>query len=728
MTNKQIITKFSKYLLGVIGLLGCFIFIHLNVAYELDNPDIWLHIKTGEYALEHKAVPQVDPFSHTLMQTPWINHSWLPQVFYYFVFKNIGTNGLLLFSSILVSIAFLVLFLTIYQKRKDMLTLATLLSAIAIVSQVRLNIRPENFSILFFALYLYIIKKYLKGNKIFLLTIVQFFWVNCHGFFILGPMLLAIFLIGEKLKITRVLPWEWNTIEPLDKKSYRNLIKVFFLVLLISFLNPYGYKGTFYPLQIISLFTQTSQLAYSYVNELIPLIQLDSLAAFKFYCLVILTSIIFLLDFRKINISYLIGWLFFLGISWQINRNILFFNFFSFIVIGDILIKNITSPNSLLAKNIKNLGIFKYLPIIILFLFISKQNSSILKNYQTKNRLPDTICKHFPEKPANFILEKNLPDNIFNLFNDGAYLIYRLYPTKKVFIDGRTELYGDGFFKNYCRLLTPDTKILQDSFQKYNINTVILDNADAELASLFNYFFNSKEWALIHFYNRWVIFIKNTPQNKPLIDTLKIDISTYETPKLSISHLDSSKDALYELHINHAQTLYYFGAYNQAKKEIMLALSILPKSSPAYVLLGSMYTEEKLYKKALKNLYLGFTYDPYNYQTLIALGNFYIKTNKLEKAEKIFKRLIKLHPYLTEGHYLLANVSININKEKLAIRHLETAFKLKPLNTKYFNSLYELLLKNNDFNEAIKSCKQALKVGIITSDEFTERIKKIYSK
>jgi len=46
--------------------------------------------------------------------------------------------------------------------------------------------------------------------------------------------------------------------------------------------------------------------------------------------------------------------------------------------------------------------------------------------------------RKFPVKAADFILQNDLRGNMYNFFNWGGYLIWRLAPGKKVFIDGRT--------------------------------------------------------------------------------------------------------------------------------------------------------------------------------------------------------------------------------------------------------------------------------------------------
>ena len=41
---------------------------------------------------------------------------------------------------------------------------------------------------------------------------------------------------------------------------------------------------------------------------------------------------------------------------------------------------------------------------------------------------------------------------MFNSYEFGGYLIWRLYPRYRVYVDGRTDLYGDAFLENFIQV------------------------------------------------------------------------------------------------------------------------------------------------------------------------------------------------------------------------------------------------------------------------------------
>ncbi|MCX5712491.1 MAG: hypothetical protein NTY47_05410 [Candidatus Omnitrophica bacterium] len=328
MKNKHALLNKIGYVLAILALAGLFTFVYLNMSKELSDPDIWLHLKTGKFILTNTAIPHTDPFSAVLANKEWIDHSWLLQVSYSLIFDNFSSDGLLIFSGIVLCAAFLFLFLSAYKNKQQIILLTGLFYLAVLASLIRFNIRPENLSVLFFAIFIFGLSRLKKSKWLYILALIQLLWVNCHGFFILGPALLGISLIGEK-----------------DKQAFKNLRNIFLLTLVCCLANPYGIKGAIYPLRII--FNHNTALFYSQIRELVPTWRCNFTVIFPYFLLIILSSVIILLNLRRINLGRLIFWAILLLASIGINRNVIYFNFFAFFVIAELLIANNTRPNSM---------------------------------------------------------------------------------------------------------------------------------------------------------------------------------------------------------------------------------------------------------------------------------------------------------------------------------------------------------------------------------------------
>jgi hypothetical protein len=85
----------------------------------------------------------------------------------------------------------------------------------------------------------------------------------------------------------------------------------------------------------------------------------------------------------------------------------------------------------------------------------------------------ETEAQHFPAAAVSFLARQRPPSPILNNYNWGGYLIGKLYPEYRVFIDGRTDLYGDSFMDDFYATyhLTNDWK---GPIQQWQIRTIML--------------------------------------------------------------------------------------------------------------------------------------------------------------------------------------------------------------------------------------------------------------
>src|ERR1700730_6726347 len=87
-----------------IGFLGI-------TARNVVDPDIWWHLKTGEWIAQHRAVPHVDPFSYTRAGERWIAHEWLSELVIYWLYRIAGAGGLIVVFGVIHCAVFFLLYL-----------------------------------------------------------------------------------------------------------------------------------------------------------------------------------------------------------------------------------------------------------------------------------------------------------------------------------------------------------------------------------------------------------------------------------------------------------------------------------------------------------------------------------------------------------------------------------------------------------------------------------------
>lgn len=686
MPDNAKLKHLTEYFLGILALIGIFLFLQLSMSTELSDPDIWLHLKTGEYIVQHGAVPQIDTYSATVSGKEWTNHSSLTQVIFYYIFNLAGADGLIFFSAILMLLAFLLLFLCLYKNNSVFSLSIVILTLTIFASRIRFNIRPENFSVLFFCAFLFILTRQINRKWIFILPLIQLAWVNCHGFFMLGPVLVALFIIGEKSK--------------LQQKDYRNLLVVFLLTTLACLINSYGIKGALYPVTVIFKTISQPSIIYYKIRELLPPWRLSSNQVAVYYILLAVSFASFLFNLRKINRTYLFSWLLFLGISFNINRNIIFFNCIACIATVDnfsrMEVKKSISklfPDSLVF-------LLKCIILIVIIVVSAQHSLNILDNNyyifsenRNKSSLLGEAVEVYPNKAADFVLKNKLPDNLFNLFDYGNYLIYRLYPQNRVFVDGRTELYNNDFFKDYYRILSVDTPTISELLVKYKVNTILLSgNFSPDLEDLAKYLHQNKEWVLVYLNDDGLIFVRSTAENKALTARLRIDLDKWEINKADLKQIGLRRVNPVP-YSKLAQMLYALGAEQKAQLQAKEALSILPSNADACVILGNIYLRKGNLSQAYQYLRLASIYAPNRISTLNALSNYYVQTKDDKAAERVFKKIVKIYPQNAKGYYQLGIYYENSGDLKSAVKYLRKAIEQAPYSTEYPDKLKEVTAK-----------------------------------
>jgi hypothetical protein len=100
---------------------------------------------------------------------------------------------------------------------------------------------------------------------------------------------------------------------------------------------------------------------------------------------------------------------------------------------------------------------------------------------------------HFPVQASDAILDRGLHEPIFAPDSWGGYLIYRLYPENKVFVDDRHDLYGEEFLRDYLKAirLTSDWNVFLNDKK---VNWALLP-AESSLANMLE---ETSQWKIVY--------------------------------------------------------------------------------------------------------------------------------------------------------------------------------------------------------------------------------------
>ena len=211
-------------------------------ARNVTDPDVWWHLKTGEYIAEHQSVPHADPFSYTRAGQPWVAHEWLTELLLYELGRSAGFAGLIIVFAAVLCAAFFLLYLRC-GSTPYVAGVATLFAAWATMPVW--GVRPQVLSLLLSSLWLLILERSERNPKILWWTLpLTLLWVNLHAGFALGLALSVLFLTGDL--VDRVLGRSRQNVSHL-----RTAALVLLLDVLIVPLNPNGFRMYSYPVETL---------------------------------------------------------------------------------------------------------------------------------------------------------------------------------------------------------------------------------------------------------------------------------------------------------------------------------------------------------------------------------------------------------------------------------------------------------------------------------------------
>lgn len=445
-------TEFYK-LLTMPRMVFCVLFIALTAFMTLGDPDYYWHIRTGEYIFDHKMLPRLDIFSFTMPGHPWVLHEWLFQLLLFLVFSSFGTLGVKSFTVALMLSSLYAIYRITKKLTSVRLSTVVMLLLMPLLIAPFLSPRPQLFTYLFFSYYLYGLLNFKYFNKarcLYTFPLVMILWVNLHGGYVVGVALLFFFAITELLSHFFVTES--------SRKSRTALFLPFGIALFslaASSLNPDFIDHWKYPFQVMSMDASKDFISEWRSPSFHGLFgKMYLLFAFTFFAANIYRK-------DKPDLTEFFIPLFFIIEGFVAGRHIplAVLSTVPFIAVAlndhlQIKLPDFAKKEAIthhlkrlhLSSN-KDLGDSEYFLNWILLFVVCVGALVAFPFWDTKAQAK--INKTLPVEATNFVVEKNIQGRIFNTYGHGGYLIYRLYPEQKVFIDGRADMYGDDFLEKY---------------------------------------------------------------------------------------------------------------------------------------------------------------------------------------------------------------------------------------------------------------------------------------
>lgn len=693
----------------------------IHSSREVADLDLWLHLKTGEVILKQRAIPLCDIFSYTMVGKPWINHAWLFQVLTYLFYTAGSADGIILMQNLVVISIFLLLFV-MGKKRENYIFVFVVLYLTLLTVAHRFTIRPDIFSLLFLTLYLFIIKKFSDSSTklIWALPVLQLLWTNMHGFFFLGPLTLAVIVSGEALKAALPLPYEWKKSSRLSQGQVRTLLVILGLTLLATLINPHGIKGALYPFGVLGQISGRGKLVFQYIQELVRPISLKNVFVFSHFpyykALILLSLFSFRFNQRRINIADLILWIGFLLFSLVAVRNIAYFA----ILAAGIIFTNYDTamshgkkiPLQFPTKKLKSAGTALFMAFLFFYsakgtLKIIDATHYIFDTYQLKSSLWGVAEERYPKKAVDFLMKHEFPKTMFNDFNAGAYLIGRAYPQRRVFIDGRTELYGPEFFSDYVAFGEGNKAVIEKFLNRYDFKGCFLTLFPNDIhLPLIRYFYQDPLWKVVYFDEFALIFLKDVPENASLIKRYEIRLQDWRPQPPDFLKLGVALRFPWP-YLDRARMLDALGCTASAARESRIALEIMPQNAQALKYLSNDAFDRKDYLTAYKYARNSLIFARGDIQMNSKLALIYHHLGDDKKALKVIDSVIKLYPKFAHACYVKALILKDGARDQ-AKDLLKRAIRINPKESKFHDVLGTIYAEEAKIGEAREEWLAAL--------------------
>jgi hypothetical protein len=424
---------------------------------------------------------RADIFSHTRPGEELILHEWLSDLLFAIIYRAAGLNGIAWLTALVLASTYALFTagLKVMKVRTPMRLLAGL--AAFLISTIHWHTRPHILTTLLFTYFVLSLAYYYKSERwkiLIPLPLAMVLWANLHGAFISGLVLVGLFGLGLVL----------------EKRFRAAGIAGGLLVVLIlsSWINPFGPRmltHSFGYLQLDYLVDITNEYQSPNFHHAIT---------WPFLGILLLTIVMGWYNTLRMGWTPLVLLFFWTASALYSARNIPLYGQIAVLILayqGDRLIAQL-SPRldayfSRSDQAGRQAGGWIY-AILFAGLLIFLGASGVSFDYANLGNNFDPA--HFPVRAIDALEASGLPQgNVFNEFGWGGYLLYRLWPDKKVFIDGQTDFYGEDLTYTYKQTADAEGE-WEAILDEYRVTWVILPPERA-LGKLLNL---SPDWERIY--------------------------------------------------------------------------------------------------------------------------------------------------------------------------------------------------------------------------------------
>lgn len=474
----------------------------------LGDASIGWHIRNGEQMLRTHSITRTDPFSVTMAGHTWYAWEWLYDAKIAAIHHWMGLNGVVFFNAVIIALTFALTLRLCLQRGADLPVAALLLALSLGVSMIHLFARPHVLSWLFTVIWFQLLDSSESGDgaesrrRLWYLPALMLLWVNVHGGFVLGFALLGLYLLSAAVRYYRCPRGEERR---RLAQRLRTLGTVTVVSLAASLINPYGYELHLHIYRYL-----TSRWLMNHIDEFLSP-NFHGVAQQCFVAILLITIAALAVARSKPSLSRVFVLLLATYSGLYAARSLPVSSLLLTLIVAPLWTQGLTEArdNPNLSLRLRaflsrwraftgrvgqvELGFRGHVwPVAAVFLGLMVcAHQGKLGSTQWINAHFDP--EHLPVQAAEAIVQRGLREPILAPDSWGGYLIYRLYPQYKVFVDDRHDFYGEDFLRDYLKTirLTPEwDKFLNEK----HVNWALLPTG----SSLANMLEETAQWNVVY--------------------------------------------------------------------------------------------------------------------------------------------------------------------------------------------------------------------------------------
>ena len=526
----------------------------LPMLTKIFTSDFGTHIAIGREIVQTRTIAEKEFLNYPSLGRFNPNGEWGFQAVLYLVFSVGGVYGVSFLVWAVVFATFLLLHRGAVLRGAHPLLAVLAIFAFSGFLRIRIQPRPEIFTYFFIALTIFLFSEYFFGRRkklIYLFPPAVLFWANSHPTYLMAFLLCGAFVADRLVHAIWRKEFRWATL----KAWIFPPVLVGLAGLILCGLNPHGYNAILAPLHLIARGTGggggSSSILMS-ISELTPVKGTGFFVYYKAAAVFAVVSLllglagrrVYLLDLFLFAIAFKGAWdsaraVSMMGLFLSQGTSLHLTGFFSRLPEW---FPGVTAGKEKLPSKEKQRRKEKALlretpaperrrrplgPVVIaslaVFALISFGGITLVFSFsQLEYGLGMTEHK-FSFPSAEFLRKNPVPGKMFNFFDIGGFLDWKLYPQALTFIDGRT--YNQEVFMEH-QVVTGAMAGWEKVLEKYGINYIVLKSMDSSgmILPIVPVLANDPNWALVFSDGLFIVFVRNAPE-------LRGYIKAHEIPK-----------------------------------------------------------------------------------------------------------------------------------------------------------------------------------------------------